>query len=1079
MIKNCFGLRKKYKEHTSQIRVNKKINRSSIKDDVPELSHQENNNYFYNTKISRLILQEAPNHNIQNVYQQPSQINKNISIKYDLLQGKVNNFFYQNKINQNFYHKNSSFQNLPIDRMKINNDDYIAKDINAITYINFNNISNNGNFSDVFDNNKTEGKIISKSLRITANGTKNQEINEKMNIRQNPLNNYYIKNNKNYYNSPENTFFQTGKINIKNKFKSPKINFNQNKEDNAFKTISYKSKQNFYKKKNDMNEITKIKKAQNSSTIKEHLADKKNQNLNSQGKLVNQNSYIYYKNSPLNSNSIEINKRNNEKKVFKIKNKIHSFKIYDIDNDLLNKKLEKFCQILEEIYFISFKSSYNYFLQNLKLFIKDRNISRTLILRRFDDVKKHKKIKENNEMMGINIVNYNKFKDIIYNNKYKKKSIANSFEETNKSFSPSKFKELQNNLTKSMMKIDNDQYIKMFNNIFKSDKNEMKRFRSPYNDRFDTKINDNSFQHFYGSAFENDKSYNKYNTSTNTNNLFQRAHNKMNNLKISTEIGPQNKYLLNDNNKTINHNQSCEIITDKEIYFNPRWTNNGKREEIANKIIKIRKNSCLNHKKYIKNINSDINLSERKKESNQNTSNDRRNILYSKPLNIKAKENSRIKEKNQSIIRNENNQKNNSISNIYSKNNLINFNRILISPENEIDASNYIDLQKIIVKNVKTNDKRLFVVIKYIPIRDDIKWASNNKFQNKNLFVINTDSIEIINNRILKKKSVSEFVNYNDFQYKKFSINRYSHDSEKEDLNCEDINEIETINKKYYNKYIIINDNTKNATKYLVSLLQNINNDNIKQVLYSFFKSLRKIKRNSIISTMKYGNKNHYLRLNKKPNQNYLNENFLQTESSNITRNKNDENLNNLVYNNSQDALFNSNLINQNSKINDNVLSKKFKKKLTENENKKVKNRINIEKQNDKIQNKFDEKNKEKIEEKKLAKLGKLFNNLNKENNIINTIKEQFLDWANKNEIRFTTNINSDIENRAASKKTKEYQVKTFDRKYLSIKDNLIFNKDINNEEKEFEDKVNNFKIKLILFSIDSNVKIKNKKKEN
>lgn len=1079
MIKNCFGLRKKYKEHTSQIRVNKKINRSCINNDVPELSHQENNNYFYNTKISRLILQEAPNHNIQNVYQQPSQINKNISIKYDVLQGKVNNFFYQNKINQNFYHKNSSFQNLPIDRIKLNNDDYIPKDINAITYINFDNISNNDNFNDVFDNNnnKTEGKIISKSLRITANGTKNQEINEKMNIRQNSINNYYIKNNKNQYNSPENTFFQTGRINIKNKFKSPKININQNNEENAFKTISYKSKQNFYKKKNDMNEITKNKKAQNSSIIKEYLVDKKIKNLNSQEKLVNQNSFIYYKNSPLNSNSIEINKRSNEKKGLKIKNKIRSFKIYDSDNDFLNKKLEKFCEILEEIYFISFKSSYNYFLQNLKLFIKDRNISRTLILRRFDDVKKHKKIKENNEIMGINIVNYNKFKDIIYNNKYKKKSFANSFEETNKSTSPSKFKELQNNLTKSMMKIDNDQYIKMFNNIFKGDKNDIKRFPSPCNDRFDTKINDNSFQHFYGNIFEKDKSYNKYNTSTTSNNLFQRAHNKMNNLKISTEIGPHNKYLINDNNKTINHNQSCEIITDKEIYFNPRWTNNGKREEITNKIIKIRKNSCLNHKKYIKNMNSDINLSERKKESNQNTSNDLRNILYSKPLNKKAKENSRIKEKNRNIIRIENNQKNNSNSKLYSKNNPINFNRILNSPENEIDVSNYIDLQKIIIKNVKTIDKRLFVVIKYIPFRDNNKWASNNKFQNKNLFVINTDTIEIINNRIIKRKSVSEFDNYNDFQYNKFSINRYSHDSEKEDLNCEDINEIETINKKYYNKYIIINDKTKNATKYLVSLLHNINNDNVKQVLYSFFKNLRKIKRNSLIYTMKYGNKNHYIRLSKKPNQNYLNENILQTESSNITRNKNEENLNNLVYNNSQDILFNSNLINQNSKINDNVLSKKFRNSLAENKNKKIENRINLEKQNDKFQKKFDEKNKEKIEEKKLAKLGKLFNNLNKENNIINTIKEQFLDWANKNEIRFTTNINSDIENKAVNKKTKEYQVKTFDRKYLSIKQNLIFNKDINNDEKEFEDKLNNFKIKLILFSLDSNVKINNKKK--
>ena len=183
------------------------------------------------------------------------------------------------------------------------------------------------------------------------------------------------------------------------------------------------------------------------------------------------------------------------------------------------------------------------------------------------------------------------------------------------------------------------------------------------------------------------------------------------------------------------------------------------------------------------------------------------------------------------------------------------------------------------------------------------------------------------------------------------------------------------------------------------------------------------------------------------------------------------------MYNNSQDILFNSNLINQNSKINDNVLSKKFRNSLAENKHKKIENRINVEKQNDKFQKKFDEKNKEKIEEKKLAKLGKLFNNLNKENNIINTIKEQFLDWANKNEIRFTTNINSDIENKAVNKKTKEYQVKTFDRKYLSIKQNLIFNKDINNDEKEFEDKLNNFKIKLILFSLDSNVKINNKKK--
>ena len=1057
MIKNCFGLRKKYKENTSQIRVNKKINRSSVNNNSPELSHQENNNYFYNTKISRLILQGAPNNNFQNLYQQPSEINKSISIKYELPQGKVNNFFYQNKNNENFYHKNSSFQNLPIDRMKLNNDDYINKDINEITYINFNNNSNNDNFNDVFLNSKTEGKIISKSLRITANGKKKHEINEKMNIKQNPVNNYYIKNEQIQNNYPENIFFQTGKINIKNKFKSPKINLNQNKEDSSFKTISYKSKQGFYKRKKDMDIITKNKKNINSSMIQEHYADKKNKNLNSQEKLSNPDSYIYYKNSPYYNNSLEINKRNNQKKGIKIKKKIRSFKIYDNNSNLLNKKLEKFCEILEEIYFISFKSSYNYFIQNLNLFIKNRNISRTLILRRFDDVKKNKKIKTNNDIKSINILNYNKNKDIIYNNKYKTKSIANSFEEINQSTSPSKFKELQNNLTKSMMKIDNDQYIKIFNNLFKND-NNIKSFLNHLNDRLDTKINGNSFQHSLGNVFENDKSYNKYNTSTNSGILFQKINNKMNNLKISTEIGPHNKYLLKDNNKTINHNQSCEIITDKEIYFNPRWTNNGKRDQI-NKIIKIRKNSCLNNKKYIKNMNSDVNLSERRIENNQSTTNDLRNILYSKPLNKRSKENSRIKEKNQRINMNEINQKNNSISSNYFKNNPIN--RSMNNPEKEIDASNYIDLQKIIIKNVKTNDKRLFVMIKYIPLLNDINWV-NKKFINRNLIVINTDSIEIINNIRIKNNLVSKFDNCNDFRYNKFSSNRYSKDSDKED-----INEIETINKKYYNKYIIINNNTKNATKYLVSLLQNINNDSIKQVLYSFIKNLRKIKRNSLISAMKYGNKNYFIRLSKKPNQNYLNENFLQTESSNITRNKNDDNFNNLVYNNSHDILFNSNLIIQNSEINHNVLSKKFKNKLTENKNKIYENRINMNKENDKFENTFEEKNKEKIEKKKLAKLGKLFNNLNKENNIINTIKEQFLDWANKNEIQFTSK-NLDTKNEGNNKKTKEYQVKTFDQKYL-------FNKGINNDEKEFEKKVNNFKIKLIIFSLDAN----NKKKEN
>ena len=67
-----------YNGNIQHIKVNKRIQNNNIKDISPP--HQ--NNYFYNTKINRLILQEAPKNNrIQNIYQQqPVPSNKSIYI---------------------------------------------------------------------------------------------------------------------------------------------------------------------------------------------------------------------------------------------------------------------------------------------------------------------------------------------------------------------------------------------------------------------------------------------------------------------------------------------------------------------------------------------------------------------------------------------------------------------------------------------------------------------------------------------------------------------------------------------------------------------------------------------------------------------------------------------------------------------------------------------------------------------------------------------------------------------------------------------------------------------------------------
>ena len=190
MIKSGESIQGFYNSNILQIKVNKRTNNTNIntKNNSPKniSSHQENN-YFYNTKINRLILQEAPKDNqIQNIYQQKEPVNKSsILIEYDLLANNINNLLPQKKQMQSLYkkNKNNNIQNVPITvniQKKINENDMnnlYEKDINGFSCININRnpITNN-----VFNNYKKDSNL-----------RKYNNYNDRI------INSNYIKNNNN------------------------------------------------------------------------------------------------------------------------------------------------------------------------------------------------------------------------------------------------------------------------------------------------------------------------------------------------------------------------------------------------------------------------------------------------------------------------------------------------------------------------------------------------------------------------------------------------------------------------------------------------------------------------------------------------------------------------------------------------------------------------------------------------------------------------------------------------------------------------------------------------------------------
>ena len=231
----------------------------------------------------------------------------------------------------------------------------------------------------------------------------------------------------------------------------------------------------------------------------------------------------------------------------------------------------------------------------------------------------------------------------------------------------------------------------------------------------------------------------------------------------------------------------------------------------------------------------------------------------------------------------------------------------------------------------------------------------------------------------------------------------------KKDINSNNLK----MDKAYENKII-----------YLFNFLENLFNDNKKTILYIFWKNLKKIKNNYILQNSIHSNEKIST---VKSNNNKIadNKNIIELTKLNpsIRKTRNKDEKNNSIFNIMKSGGILEDKNNKKSNVNNILFNKSFNNIYDKNEIK--------------MENKTDIENKEKLKKIKLEKLGKLFKNLEEENNIINTIKEQFLDWTNKNVMNL--NQEKDINK-------KEYNLRTFD-----INNNNKFAK--NEKRNNFEDK--------------------------
>ena len=1029
----------------------------SVKNNSSILPHQQNN-YYYNTKINHLIFHEYLNTNQNhNDIQNGSFPYNSMRAKYDLLNSDLNEGkkIIQRNENNNSYYKNSislkksdKFKNMKIDlneteinmkanisttRNKNSENSYIKYVKNGnITTANNDLFNKSNNFQAINQTKKKNSKNnIEKNISINDNSQnlKNDRIKSlknlipKCSIENNNnfidlmsyknINNNYFYNIQNNYEKSDNKIIKKGLLGKNNIFLNdyPSINSLKSIEMN-YKKVSVKNdkdgnnhikspfssinqKINYNNKMNKSPEIIRKQKSKN-NTNKNIKSNKVNNN--NENKKRDMNIYTNNEKNKLNNNENRNSKRNlinniNEKNKDKLNNNInHSInnnkgihnnnknKINYYYNQLnkipnkssikknnpsLNIKIRKFCDILEQFLYISFKNCFKIFIDKINAF-NEYNISkRALIIKRFQCLNKNKKSNNHSHNNSFSQTSFSNSQNM-KSNSLIKESSNNEFNNKRKK-SPTKFIELQDNLKSSMLNINQDNYIQMFNELFMKQRENLmvKTCRSPMIERNNK---DSSFD-----INNNDEKavYDKYKLNTNS------------------DIHPfyqKDKYLSRD----LNNKLEGSFNKNNSYYYdikNIENDNNGYKlsTQDNNFIGNIFDDDNINLIKYNYSIEPNLrrNNSITKIINNSDHINTNKNILlYSKPKLTKTKyKKENIPNNKTNIIflkKNERDLNNNPI-NIFMSNSNKNIFSYPMSPtiknkktelSDKKNSENKKEFKKneIIIKNVHTKDKKLYVFIKYVKLKN----YNSSSFSSNKLFYSHTDSISLIR-KYNNQNNIYHFENINSK-----SLNK----------NNEEKNQTE---KSKFNSNSSEDDDT--SIIFLINFLQNIFNDNKKTILYNFWRNLKKIKTNYILqnkikakktiiksSEQKIENNNIIELQNYRNNNNLIKNKLSITSSGNKDREKNankpniikkinlnQNNINAIKYNKSCNNIFDK----SNKKNEENSLENKDKS------------------QDESLKN-------EQLKMIKLAKLGKLFKKLEKEKNIINTIKEQFLDWTNK-----------------------------------------------------------------------------------
>ena len=753
---------------------------------IEEKTHRNNQNYFYNLQEKNFYSTNSSKKNI---------IKNKISNKNDILQNKSNI---------------KNCRNIPLKNSKIGN--YYVKSP-GMSYRNVNK-SNNNKCQRINVEKKSGCKspeIIKKNLDL--NNMKNESLNKYA-----PYNKVYssIYNGKLGFYKNNNEYGKTSAINIRSNITQKKNLINNNNIRNKKNNSTINNNNRFSQINHNKNNSNEIKK----EYVNYDLRNSSNNFMkDNDDKKLNQSNDAFLKVNSNNKRLIELNRKNNEIETTETKmvteNRYeHSINRYYNKNktsySLLNDKIDKFCDILEQFFYNSFQKCFNFFIQKLNFYTDQKKSKRAIILRRLKDGKKSHKQTYINK--SLEEAENNRL--ILNERKYLNKEINDP---RRKEKSPSKVIELQNNIKQTMMNVNQDNYIKMFNEIFKKQDRTIddKKCRSPLLQR--TKTNTNILKDSLD--YNNDKKYDKYNTNTNVSLFLKKnSYNKFNDLKVNIDNYIQssvNNCFDNEYDDDNYDNNSNNYIFQKS-YFRNSLSNDSKRYPTNKNVNNIKT------KKYINNINVNSNVnrydydsSDGKKDYKENSvyydnkifqnqkyiisnspdtyfnkkNSDKREynkiiqnqfsknlLLYSKPLLKKQKDSNSSLNKMNIIYLKQNemnpegyqNKKNlntsySTILNNLSKtpNNNLNSQKSIVdsqiySHERHSKAKRKNKFSEIIIKNVSTQDKKLNVFIKYVEIGDIKKQRTN---LNNKLFCNHIDSITFSNmnyNSSGKKSEIKE-----------------------------------------------------------------------------------------------------------------------------------------------------------------------------------------------------------------------------------------------------------------------------------------------------------------------------------